>query len=148
MDPITVVITALVSGAAAAVKPTAEKAVMDAYNGIKALIVSRYKGVEIATLERDPASKTRKELVKEGLEAAKAGEDAELLSQAQAVIDAVREHAPSSAKAAGVSIEDLEAQSLYVRRLVASGGLKLKNAKLERDVVFEDVTLGDSGSKA
>lgn len=147
MDPITVIVTALASGAAAALKPAAEKVVTEAYNGLKALIVSRYKGVEIETLERKPESPTRKEVVKEGLEATSAAQDTELLSLAQVLIEAVRAHAPRSAEAAGVSIADLEAQSLYLRRVVAAGGIKVEKARLAGDMVLEDINTGDPSSK-
>ena len=57
MDPITIILTALVVGAAAGLKPTAEKAVKDAYAGIKSLIKRKYGQVKVDILESDPASK-------------------------------------------------------------------------------------------
>ena len=38
MDPVTIIVSALVAGAAAGLQPTAEQAIKDAYNGIKALM--------------------------------------------------------------------------------------------------------------
>lgn len=148
MDPISIIVTALATGAAAALKPTTEKLITDAYSSLKAWITSAYRGVEVDVLERDPGSSKRKDLVTDGLKATDAAEDEELLTRAQALIDAVRKYAPSSAEAAGVTIEELEAQSLFIRKLVATGGLKLKGAKLQGDVVFEDLTLGNPGSKS
>jgi hypothetical protein len=147
MDPISVIVTALASGAAAALKPATEKVVTDAYNGIKALIVSRYKGVEIATLEQKPDSAARKDLVKEGLEAAKADEDTELFTRAQALIDAVLKHAPSAVTAAGLRIEDVEAESVFLRRILADGAVELKQLRLRKDLVVEDLKAGVSSSK-
>ena len=51
MDPtITIIVTALVAGAAAGLKPTAEKAIKDAYAGIKALIQRKYGDVGLVGL--------------------------------------------------------------------------------------------------
>jgi hypothetical protein len=44
MDPVTLIETALVAGAAASAKDTASTAVKDAYSGLKALIVSKFSG--------------------------------------------------------------------------------------------------------
>jgi hypothetical protein len=148
MDPISVIVTALASGAAAALKPTAEKVVMDAYNGIKSLIISRYKGVEIATLEQKPESAARKDVVKEGLVAAKAGEDEELLTRAQALIDTVLQHAPGAVEAAGLRIEDVEAESVFLRRILTDGAVELKQLRLRKDLVLEDLKAGTSSSKS
>jgi Flp pilus assembly pilin Flp len=42
MDPISLIITALVAGALAATKDTAETAVKDAYQGLKTLIKKKF----------------------------------------------------------------------------------------------------------
>jgi hypothetical protein len=147
MDPISVIVTALASGAAAALKPATERVITDAYNGIKAFIVGKYRGVEIATLEQQPASAARKALVKEGLEAAKADTDEELLSRAQALIDAILKHAPSAVEAAGLRIEDVEAESVFLRRILADGAVELTKLRLRKDLVLEDLNLGASASK-
>jgi hypothetical protein len=39
MDPITVIVTALIAGAAAAAKDVSVQAVKDAYNGLKTVVV-------------------------------------------------------------------------------------------------------------
>lgn len=150
MDPITIILTALVAGAAAGLKPTAEQVVKDAYEGIKALIKRKYARVSVDNLEDDPASEARKSVVREDLQKANAGDDAELLLQAKAVLDAVREHAPKAAATVGVSIEELEAQSLHVRNIVVEtgGGLSLKKVKVVGGVMIEDVRTGGDPSKA
>ena len=68
MDPITTfIVTALAAGAAAGLTATAEQAVKDAYSGIKQWIQDRYAGVELAVLEKDPKSATRRDLLAEEL---------------------------------------------------------------------------------
>lgn len=150
MDPITIIVTALAAGAAAGLKPTAEQVVKDAYQSIKTLIKRKYARVSVETLEDDPASDARKGVVREDLQKANAGGDAELLLQAQKVIDAIRRHAPESAAAVGVSIEDLEAQSLHIRDIVVSSGtgVSMKQVKVGGDVEIVGVRAGDGHSKA
>ena len=150
MDPITIILTALVAGAAAGLKPTVEQVVKDAYEGIKVLIKRKYAQVSVDTLEGDPASEARKSVVREDLQKANAGEDAELLLQAKAVLDAVREYAPKSVGEVGVSIEELEAQSLHVEDIVVEtgSGVRIRNAKVAGDVKIVGVQAGGGPSKS
>jgi hypothetical protein len=150
MDPITIIVTALVAGAAAGLKPTAEQVVKDAYEGIKALIKRKYARVSVDNLEGDPASEARKSVVTEDLQKVKAGEDTELLVQAQKVLDAVREHAPEAAAAVGVSIEQLKAGSLHIKDIVVSmgTGVRIKDAEVRGDVEIVGVRAGGGPSRA
>jgi hypothetical protein len=50
MDPLTSLVTALVAGAAAALKPTVEQVVKDSYAGLKALIQRKYAQVDVNQL--------------------------------------------------------------------------------------------------
>jgi hypothetical protein len=145
MDPITTILMALVAGAAG----TAEQVVKDAYDGIKALIKRKYARVSVDTLEGDPASEARKNVVREDLQKAKAGEDAELLVQAKAVLDAVRQHAPEAAASVGVSIQDLEAGSVYVEDITVSSGMgvSIRQAKVVGEVKIVGVHAEDDGTK-
>lgn len=75
MEPISIIIMALVAGAAAAIKPTTEQAIKDAYAGIKALILHRYGNIHVTLLEEDPTSKTHQAVLKEDLEKTGAAQD-------------------------------------------------------------------------
>jgi len=74
MDPITLILTALVSGATSSVKETASQAVKDAYNGLKTLIHNKFAGkpaaeMVLAQFEEDPdvwKAPLEKELKKAG----------------------------------------------------------------------------------
>jgi hypothetical protein len=97
MDPITIIATAVVAGAAAASKDVAAQAVRDAYAGLKALIVRRFGGeadVEDAVqgVEKKPESDAREAVLKEELEGAGADQDAEVLKQAQALLELLEKH--------------------------------------------------------
>jgi hypothetical protein len=111
MDPITLIVTALVAGAAAGaaagLKDTAGQAVKDAYAGLKDLIARKYAPAtaSLAQLEAQPGSKARRAVLEEDLGKLAAGDDAELLEQAQALLKAVRGHAPDTAGIIGVDLD-------------------------------------------
>ena len=90
MDPITLIVTALAAGAAAALQETAGQAITDAYQSLKRLIASRYptlaKGVDY--IEERPDRKSRQEDLQVDLAETAAAQDEELLTQAQAVLKA------------------------------------------------------------
>lgn len=149
MDPVTLIVTALATGAAAGLKPTAEKVIKDAYEGLKTLITRKYERstAAVPVLEHNPASNAGKEVLRESLEEEGAGRDEDLLRQAQAVLQAIREHAPAAAEAAGVLIEDIEAgASVNVRDVVAGGSFTAKNIRAAEDVTIEGVRAGGGGT--
>jgi hypothetical protein len=148
MDPITLIVTALATGAAAGLKPTAEKAIKDAYEGLKALIVRRYERTNAAVpvLEHNPASDAGKAVLQEALAEEGAAEDETLLRQAQAVLQAVHLHDASAAAAAGVLIEDIEAgASVNVRDIVSDGSFTARKIRAREDVTIEGVRAGRGG---
>lgn len=150
MDPISIIVTALVTGAAAALKPTTEQAIKDAYAAIKALIHRKYAGVNIAVLENDPASQARQGVIKEDLEKASAGQDEEVLREAKALLDAIEAHAPEVPKAVGLDLQDIKGASLTAERILAEGrhatGVKVKGAQIQGDIAFRDVTAQNTES--
>jgi hypothetical protein len=91
MDPITLIVTALATGAVAAAKEVGGEAVRTAYNGLKALIVKKFgtkASVEnaVAQIEQKPDSENRKGVLKEELETAGADKDEELLTQVRSFL--------------------------------------------------------------
>lgn len=147
MDPITLIVTALATGAAAGLKPTAERAIKDAYDGLKALIQRKYDRVSVDMLESDPASESRQAIVKEDLDKTDAAQDQELLAQAQATIQAIEANAPEAAAAVGVSLEDLKvAGSVNIEDIIASGsGVNVRGADVGGDFTIRGVRAGQSG---
>ena len=144
MNAISIIVTALVTGAAAALKPASEQAIKDAYAGLKELIQRKFGRVDVAVLETDPASKARQAVIQEDLEKAGAGQDEELLSKAKALLDAIQTHAPDVPKAIGLDLEDVEAASLTAEHILAEGshatGVKVKRADFKGDITFRDVS--------
>ncbi|MGZ4971318.1 MAG: hypothetical protein ACXWDN_01050 [Limisphaerales bacterium] len=99
MDPITVIVTALIAGATAALKPTAEQAVKDAYAGFKRLIIDRYghKGdvnQAVAQLESKPDSVGRKATLQEELATTEADKDQEVVDRAVALLKEAENQSP------------------------------------------------------
>jgi hypothetical protein len=89
MDPITLILTALAAGAALGVKDTASTAVLDAYNGLKALVRRRLAGRpdgEVALKRYGTAPTTWHDPLAEELAAANAAGDAQLVAAAKALL--------------------------------------------------------------
>jgi hypothetical protein len=89
VDPVTLIVAALVAGAAAGLKDTASSVVTDAYNGLKGLVQRKLAGREggelvLARHEQDPQVWDRP-LVQE-LTTAGAGDDPALVTAAQALM--------------------------------------------------------------
>ncbi|GHO77045.1 hypothetical protein KSD_48160 [Ktedonobacter sp. SOSP1-85] len=144
MDPISIIVTALISGAGAALKPTAESVIKDGYAGLKALIQRKYEHVNVTELEKNPASKSRQAVLQEDLEATDAGQDKELLRSAKALLDVIQAHVSDAPKAVGLDLEDIKGASLTAEHILAQGnqatGIKAKGLDIQGDITFRDVT--------
>jgi hypothetical protein len=117
MDPVTLIVTALAAGAAAAAKDVGGDAVKSAFNGLKNLIAQKFGGrpdvVEAVTkVEQKPESEGRKETLKEELQTAGADKDQELLAEVQKFLKLLEEKGVPT----GVS------QSIGTATATASGG--------------------------
>lgn len=80
---ITLIVGVLAAGAAAAAKDVASQAVKDAYNGLKALIVSKYEskpnvGASLQILEAKPDSSDIQAVLEKALQEAGADQDEEI----------------------------------------------------------------------
>jgi len=149
MDPITFIVAALAAGAAAGLTATAEEAVKDAYAGLKQWLQDRYANVELAVLEKDPKSTTRRDLLAEELQAADAGADDELLAKVQELLDVLAQHAAAAqaASAVGVDLANVQAAALKIKSVRASGtGVSIKASTFAGDIEIGDVSAGLRGS--
>ena len=101
MDPISLVISALVAGATAAVKDTAGQAVKDAYNGLKTLLKGKFAGkpaAEVALDKHEEKPEVWKEPLKEALAETGAGQDVEVIKAAQELLKQVDPDGTKSGK--------------------------------------------------
>lgn len=88
MEPVS---TAIV----AALGMLSEKVVLDAYGGLKSLLVSKFgKDSELVAtaegLEKNPDSAGRRETLKEEIAVTRAGADEEIVAAARALLDAIK----------------------------------------------------------
>jgi hypothetical protein len=136
---------ALVAGAAAALKPTAKKAVTDAYDGLKALITRKSAGkVTLAGLDQTPAEAEVQASLRQDLEASTATADAEVLQQAQALLKIVQAHDATAAEEAGISIMDLKAGAeIDIADLVAGGKVRLAQLEANGSIRIKGVQSGN-----
>jgi predicted lipid-binding transport protein (Tim44 family) len=145
MDPIGIIVSALASGAAAGLKPAAEKAIKDAYAGLKSMIQRKYSRVDLATLENKPESRSKRESVAEDLADAGATGDQELLDLAKALIDSVSKHDKTTATVIGVDLEEVKAAYLNIKKVTTSGtGVKVKKGEFEGGIDIGEVAAGDT----
>lgn len=89
MDPVTLIVTALVAGATAAAKETAGNVIKDAYKGLKALIQKRFAGkpeAEIALEKHEQKPQVWGEPLKDALTEAGATKDDAILKAAQELL--------------------------------------------------------------
>jgi len=103
MEPVTtVILSALVAGAAAGVTEAGKKLVVDGYGALKAALTARFGADSeladaVAGLEKNPESDGRKQTLHEEIVAAKAQEDPELVELARTLLDQI-ESQPGGAR--------------------------------------------------
>jgi hypothetical protein len=140
MEPITMIVTAIATGAAAIMKPTAEQIVKDAYTELKAIIQRKYQQVSVATIENNPASKERQNILTEDLKATQADKDEEVLHQAQSLLKIIEQQSPQLAEEVGLRIEDVKVgASLKIREIIAQRGI---GAEIKRTEIMQDLEIG------
>lgn len=146
MDPITLVVTAVVAGAAAGLKDTAAVAVKDAYQKVKDLLAKRK--VDVTALERIPSSQSKQGSLREDLNELQGSDkvDKQLEEAAQQLLAAIREYDPAAAASVGIDLRKLDVGgSITIKDVTAQGtGVKGEDWKAEGDVLIEGVNAGDS----
>ncbi len=124
MDPVTLIVAALVAGAAVGLKDTASSAVKDAYNGLKGLVQRKLADrpdseLVLARHEQDPQVWDRP--LAQELTAAGAGDDPAVVTAAQALMRLV-DAAGSAAGRYQVSASGHAAAAGRDMHVTASGG--------------------------
>lgn len=149
MDYTTLLVTALIVGAVNATKDVAEQAVKDGYTGLKKLIQSRYKSVDVAQLEKNPESTARQEIIEEELTAVNASQDSELIQKAAELLEtAAQTLAKEDLQIIGVEVVEVEGGNLTIRRVTSTGqGILIKKSKLG-DIEIGEVDAGPSPDKS
>jgi hypothetical protein len=101
------------------------KAVGDAYEGVKALVLRKFGADSdladaVKKLEKQPDAQARQLLLKEELEAAGADKDEEIIKAAQALLDAVK--AQPGGEEAVRSIVNQQVSGDHSKAIAVSGG--------------------------
>lgn len=149
MDPIGIIVSALASGAAAGLKPTAENAIKDAYAGLKSMIQRKYSRIDLQPIENKPESQSKRESIAEDLSDAGAGGDQELLDLAKVLIDAVAVHDKAAATVVGVDLEEVKAAYLDIKKVTTSGaGIRIKKSEFEGGIDIGEVNAGEAGESS
>jgi hypothetical protein len=149
MDPIGIIVSALATGVAAGLKPTAEKAIKDAYAGLKSMIQRKYSRVDLQPIENKPESLSKRESVAEDLVDAGATGDQELLDLAKVLIDAVARHDKATADVIGVDLEEVKAAYLDIKKVTTSGtGVRVKKSEFEGGIDIGEVNAGEAGESS
>jgi hypothetical protein len=147
MDPITIIVSALVAGASAGLKDTVSGAIKDAYTGLKSLLVKRFPALDVSAVERMPGSPVKQESLKEDLSlmGGVTDADSELLAAAERLIQAVGSHDPEAAAAVGINLYDVQAGALTIKSVRASGGgVIVQKGRFSGDIEIGDVEAGQS----
>lgn len=149
MDALNAIMTAIISGAVASIEPTTEKVISDLYDGLKALI--QHKGVSLEAIEKKPDSEPKQASLREDLQDAKADQDSELLTQAQALLKAISEQPQQVAQAIGIKLEDVKAANVRLQEIIVSGeqaaGVHIKQGEFSGDIEISKVKVEAQSSK-
>lgn len=97
VDPVTLIVTALVAGATVALKDVGSNAVKDAYAGLKALVKRAFGGAATATDELEKASPDKAALEQQ-VRVSGAAEDKAILDKAQELMKLVDPEGTASGK--------------------------------------------------
>jgi primosomal replication protein N len=116
MDPVSLIVSALIGGLTAGLTDTAQVVTKDMYDALKARLMKKAAGNEdaqdaIAKVEKQPESKARQELLKEELGKLPLEHDEELLKLAQSLLEALKE---SGGKAGKYDVDVQNSQGIVV----------------------------------
>lgn len=144
VDPVTMVVAAVAAGAAAGLSDTTKKAVSDAYQGVRNLIIGRYRSADVAVLEHDPTSMARRAVLADELQQAGAGSDEELLAAAGHLLLVVHQHAPHIEHIVGVRLEEVRADKLAITDIGSTGsGVIAKDVEVSGTMTIHGVQAGE-----
>lgn len=153
MEPGTIIVTALATGAISGIKKIGEHVIEDAYRSLNTLIQTRYPSVSVGMLENDPESESRQEILQQDLIATGANKDHELLAQAGALLKAIRENDPETARNITVSLRDGDiTRDVDIDTLIAEAGsinVNAEGAKVRGSFRVKNLRTGggDSGNR-
>jgi len=150
MEPIlTTILAALAAGALAKSKDIASQAVMDAYEGLKSLIVGRLgKAGAVQSVEDEPESEAACTALAEALAKKQLQADAEIQEKARQLDRLLAESQTAGVPGAGdIAIREVRGRmNATVKNLVASGRIQLDAVVAETgDATVDNLHVGGKG---
>lgn len=146
MDPVTLIANTLAAGAAAALKPTAEQFVKDAYAEVKEFIQEKYPDIVLNRLEKRPESQNQRGVLAEDLADVDADKNIELLAKVNELADILEKSDEAAAKAIGVDLAGIKAAYLNLKDVMSEGtGVKIKRAEFKGGIDIVGVRAGSVG---
>jgi hypothetical protein len=142
------IVGALVAGAVAKAGDVGGRAVVDAYDALRTLIVRKLgKGGAVQSVEDEPHSEPAQATLAEALSKAGLGADPELAQHAQVLHAEVDRSAATGG--AAIEVGDIFGKvNVLVSNLVASGRIKLGDIRAETgDATLTNLTAGVGASK-
>jgi len=145
MDPATLIVSAVATGAVAALKDTASQAVKDAYAALRSILQHRYGEVDVSPLEAKPASAVKRASLAEDLGETEAPSDRELLGKAQELLDAVELSDPDAAAAVGVDLRQVRAAFVTIDQISTTGsGVVVRDSEFSGGIDIRRIEAGQS----
>lgn len=131
MEPISFVVAAIMAGVVAAARPVAEKAVKDAYEGVKRLIIDKYQERKnLATawqgVENDVENELWQQMLEKELKEAGVEEDSAVLERVQALNELLVNLDPQAYGDINVDLEKMKATGNILVESDAAGGGQVK----------------------
>lgn len=141
MDPVSAIVGALIAGASAALKDTANQAIKDAYAGLKRLLKDTYSFASVALIEKQPENITYQRAAEDELKGSNALQDNDVLQKAVDILNAIESSSEGEIEAWGVDVETIKAGRNVLLEHISgeSGGLRAKSVEAENDITMRDI---------
>ncbi|TBD71602.1 hypothetical protein [Rhizobium ruizarguesonis] len=150
MDPISAIVGALIAGATAAMSDVASKGIVDAYEGLKSLIATRFKRkAALEMVEEAPESKAAHDALANALKEVGADRDPEVNELAKALATALQQMSSEDLSRANIKIGDVLAyRDAIVREVVATGDVEVGNVTGQTgDAIVSGIKAGNPTGK-
>ena len=144
------IISALVSGAVAKAADVGGKAIADAYDGLKTLIVRKLgKGGAVQSIEDEPQSESAQATLAEAMAKAGVGADTELAAKANELQAQLATVSAGGGGASNIEVGNIRGKvNAIIERLVATGHIKVGDITAETgNARISDLSAGVAASK-
>ena len=148
MEPITTAIAAAaLAGAAPGITKVVEQGIVDAYNGLKAIIQKKYGenskvSQAVEAVAEEPDFEPNQATLDARVQQAGVDQDPEVAQAVQQLLDELKKR-PERVAATGVNMEQVEAASIRIKEVLSSGtGVNMKGVKASGDIEIGSVRAG------